>query len=352
MSAPPSAIPYEAQTDPQANRGCGAACLSMVYKSFGKDTPQAAIWPLISRANRFGSVASTTHLMTLHALSQDFSAVAIQARHPIQVLRRCLDAGIRVILNHRLKSGVSSGHYSVLVDLDDKEVVLHDPFLGPSRRLSHAELIELWQPSAPNSEIVGNTLIAIAAEPMAIPACEFCHTPIPSKVNCPRCGKAVSLDPAATLGCIRDGCIARMWNYVCCPFCDSLFTETGKSAPDAPATASAPPSNLPEPPNLDKVIAEIEKFCSHILSLPGMAKHPDVMAQIDFMRAKTEMLKPAQIEELAGIKAHSDRLMAFGRESREKVEAHRKKVEEINAPLPPLDGDALGAALLKALGFK
>ena len=32
-------------------------------------------------------------------------------------------------------------------------------------------------------------------------------------------------------------------------------------------------------------------------------------------------------------------------------EAHRKRMEELNRPSPPLDGNALGRALLKSLGF-
>src|SRR5579863_4527194 len=101
MTASTIAVPYEKQPEPQTYRGCGAACLSMVYKSFGKEIPEAEIWPLIAKPNRFGSVSSTTHLMARHAISQGLNAVAIQARHPIQVLRLCREAGIRAILNHR-----------------------------------------------------------------------------------------------------------------------------------------------------------------------------------------------------------------------------------------------------------
>ncbi|HEY3839596.1 MAG TPA: C39 family peptidase, partial [Bryobacteraceae bacterium] len=67
MSASPVVIPYEKQSDPQVNRGCGAACLSMVYRSFGKEVPQAEIWPAIAKKNRFGSIASTSHLMAQDA---------------------------------------------------------------------------------------------------------------------------------------------------------------------------------------------------------------------------------------------------------------------------------------------
>jgi hypothetical protein len=352
--ATPVSIPFEKQSDPQATRGCGAACLSMVYKSFGKDVPQAEIWPLIAKQNRFGSIASTTHLMALHAISQGFSAVAIQARHPLQVLRLCREAGIRAILNQRIRPDDSTGHYTVLVDIDTKSVVLHDPSLGPLRRLSHDELLQLWLPQSANSEILGNVVIGIAAEPVAIPTCEFCHTAIPSKMDCPKCKNAVSLAPATLLGCIRDGCIARMWNYVACPTCDFMwsFNEAGASIGDVPHAAASPDSGAPALPDLDKAFAQLDQFCAHLLTVPGALAFPDLKLQIDFLQASKDKLRLAQAEELGAIKARLDRLAAAGEEKALRKEAERKKHEEANAPPTPLDGNALGAALLKNLGFK
>jgi hypothetical protein len=353
MSAPAIVIPYEKQSDSEINRGCGAACLSMVYRSFGKELAQAQIWPLIAKQNRFGSIASTTHLMALHAVNQGFSAVVVQARHPLQVLRLCREGGIRAILNHRIQPDVSAGHFSVLVDLDDSSVVLHDPFFGPARRMSHAELLRLWHPQSLNSEIVGNVVIGIASEPAAMPACEFCHTPIPVKVDCPRCRKAVGLKPAALLGCIRDGCIARMWNYVCCPSCDFVwsFNEAGTSTAEFPGAAAIPESGIPEPPSLDKVFAELDKFCAHISALPAAANHPHLKEQLDFMAASKQKAKLAQAEQLASLKASQDKVDAQKAAAKQKEEARQKKAEERNTPLPPLDGAALAEALLKNLGF-
>src|SRR5438132_8149937 len=116
-------IPYEKQFDPKAYRTCGAACLSMVYRSLGKDVAQAEIWSAIAQRNRFGSLASTTHLMARDALSRGFDAVAIQARHPLQALLFCRQLGIRAILNQRLKHDAPAGHYTVFVNIDDKNVV-------------------------------------------------------------------------------------------------------------------------------------------------------------------------------------------------------------------------------------
>jgi hypothetical protein len=351
MSTVPYTIPFESQGDPQIRRGCGAACLAMVYKSFGKEVPQADIWPLIAKPNRFGSVASTTHLMALHALGQGLSAVTIQARHPLEVLRRCRDAGIRAILNHSLAQGGSAGHYSVLVDIDNQNVIIHDPLVGPSRRLTHAELVGLWRPSTPNSEIVGNVLIGIASNPAPIPACEFCHTNFPDRMDCPNCGKPIDLNPALVFGCIRDGCIARMWNYISCPSCDFLFNETGKfTAVERPAAANKP--LFPELPNLDEVIKEAEKFCALLLTAPASAHSGELKTQIDVILATKGRLKAAQAEEMAGLKGRTDKLAAFAAGAKANAEAHRKKVQELNAPPAPLDGAALGHALLKNLGFK
>jgi len=157
MSGAAAAIPYERQSDAQTNRDCGAACLSMVYRSLGQAVAQAEIWPAIAKENRFGSISSTTHLMAKDALSRGFAALAFQARHPLLSLQQCRDLGIRAILNHRLNPQRPTGHYTVLVDIDDKDVVLHDPFYGPSRQLSHAELLDLWQPNFPGSEIVATS---------------------------------------------------------------------------------------------------------------------------------------------------------------------------------------------------
>ncbi len=357
MRTAEATIPYERQIDPQTSRMCGAASLSMVYRSFGKEVPQTEIWPAIAKRTASGSLASTTHLMVQDAVNRGFSAVAIQARHPLQALRLCREWGIHVILNHRLRRELPAGHYSVLVDLDDKTVVLHDPFDGPSRRLSHAELLELWQPNFPNSEITGYVLMAIAARPLTMPACEFCRTETPSHVDCPKCRKPVGLQPGAVLGCMRDGCIARMWNYVCCPSCDCMWTfslhglQTGALTSDKVSSPPPAPARPEDPWKLDRLFAELDKFCGHALVLPAAANHMELRQQLDFIKGIQQKLLLAQAEEFAGLKARQDELDALKEAAKQKEEARRKKIEERNKPLPPLDGKALARALLVNLGF-
>src|SRR5437870_2264583 len=106
-------IPYEKQADPHADRTCGAASLSMVYRSLGVPVTQQEIWSRIARPGGRGSAAGATYLIAQDALNRGLAALAIQARNPVQALRRCQEKGIRAILNHRLKEDVSTGHYTV-----------------------------------------------------------------------------------------------------------------------------------------------------------------------------------------------------------------------------------------------
>jgi hypothetical protein len=342
----------------------------MVYRSFGKEVSQDQIWAAIRKQNRFGSFASTTHLMARDALRRGFSAMAIQVRHPLQALRICRESGIRAILNHRFSNDVTTGHYSVLVDIDEKSVVLHDPFLGPSRHLPHAKLLALWQRRFSASEIVGNVLIGISVESPSGPECRLCHTPISSSIKCPKCDEPVCLQPAALLGCMNAACANRMWNYLCCPACDytwtfSLKPPPAKAAVQGPSNEPIPPGFLnapsleaktaapsPENPlNLDRLFGALDKFCDHVLSLPAAANHPEIKQQLDFIAASKEKLTLALAEQLAHHEAHREQLANLVKAAKQREEDHRQRIEELSRPSPPLDGNALGSALLKNLGL-
>ncbi|MGA3212636.1 MAG: C39 family peptidase [Terriglobales bacterium] len=361
MGAVSEPIPFEKQADPETNRTCGAACLSMVYRSFGKIVPQAEIWEAIAGKNRFGSIASNTFLMARDALNRGFAAVAIQARHPLQVLKLCHEGGIRAILNHRLNHDSGVGHYTVLTGFDDKRVVLHDPFYGPSRPLSYSEMMTLWQPHFQGSEIMGNMLIGISDNSSVWPACEFCHTQIPPAVECPRCKKPVGLKPGMLLGCVTNACIARMWNYVCCPSCDYTWNfslpsvEAAASAPGVEAAASAKATDAEDDPwNLTLLFGELDKFSTQILAIPAAAAHPDIRNQLSFIGSCKDKLKLAMTEEIFHGQAREEKLAKIAEVVDQKKGAHEKRVEESKVrdlPSPPLDGIALGRALLKNLGF-
>ena len=343
-------IPYESQTQTDNNRTCGAASLSMVYRSLGKEVPQKEIWEKIAKVNRFGSLASTTHLMVKDALNRGFDAVAIQARHPLFALRLCRDAGIRVILNHRFHPDVpATGHYSVLVDLGEHEVTLHDPYFGPSRRLSHEKLLRLWEPG-PSSEIVGEVLIAIAPRQPEAPACEICRTPVPAAIICPRCRKPVGLRPATSIGCIGEACVVRRWMHVCCPNCDYMW-NFAEAPLTAIATAPEKPEEKPDLFKLGKVFSEIDKFCALMAATPVAAANPKVMAQLELLKGTKQKLTDAAEKQMAIFQEHHDKRLALMQKGKQAKDAKQQKLEQLNKPLPPLDGNALGMALLRNMGL-
>ncbi len=222
---------------------------------------------------------------------------------------------------------------------------------GPSRSVSTAQLTESWLPRFANSEIVGNVLIVIAprtsgpAEP-----CEFCHTPMPTSLACPKCMKLVALQPGGALGCFSDGCIARMWNFICCPFCDLALTNQ--------ASENANPSNVQPTPqvnlanfDLEKVFLQLDRFHAHIASIPGALDYPDLKAQLDIISTGKEKIKRGYEARVARAGEIMAKMAAFSNEMKEKEKVQQQKLEELNKPAPSPDGDALGQALLKNLGL-
>ena len=365
MSAVSIDVPYVKQSDAGDARNCGAACLSMVYRSFGVEMPAEEIWPSIAKVNASGSLASTTHLMTQHALGQGLTAVAIQARHPIHALRLCREAGLRAILNHRAHANSPAGHYSVFVDIDSRTVTLHDPSIGPARRMSHNELLDLWQPRFRNSEIVGGVLIAIDQNSPPLPPCQFCHTPYPLAVECPNCRKPVGLSPLAVLGCMDLNCIARMWNYICCPACDFMWnSETQVPASATPILAEIPrwavmPGMVANAPGLPEALEALQKFTEHLQSIPAVANHPEIKFYLGLLTEQQAKLKPAFAEAAVYVRQMQTQMAGVLQDAAQRGEALRQAEEEDRkAKLQPkeeddapLDGTALGRALLKNLGF-
>jgi len=346
MSKDLAGIPYERQADAEGNRLCGAAALAMAYGSFGKTVPQAEIWPKISKRNNLGSLASATYLMAQDAISRGFFALAIQTPQPLQALRVCRDKGIRAILSHRLRSDLGAGHYTVLVGLDADDVVLHDPYYGPSRRVANTALLELWRPGYPNAEITGNVLIGVADKSEPLPPCSECGTVMPASVTCAACHRAIALQPAALLGCVGPSCSARLWTHLCCPFCDYTWSFAAQ-----PGQGQEQPTGSAEDPlDLARLFVELDKFRDHVQSSKA-GSNPQVREQLDFMMASKEKLALSQKEQIAYRRAHEAKLAQMKTRYGKEEERVRKQREEVTRPGAPLDGNALGQALLKSLGL-
>jgi hypothetical protein len=348
MTSPTATIPFERQTDAALGRTCGAACLTMVYRSFGRPLTQNEVWPGIAKVNRFGSLASTTHLMTRDAIRRGFQAIAIGAREPIQLLRLCHRSGIRVILNHRLEADSDTGHYTVLTGIDDRGVTLHDPFYGPFRVVSNDELLALWQPRKPESEITGNALIAIGLPDPAADAgaCHLCHSAIPPIFDCPRCKHSIALTPPQVLSCIAKECRARNWNFVCCPSCDSLWDfHQAEPEPEKPKASAVIPESV------DRAAERLTAFINQVLTVPGAAEHPEIQQHLELLARKREGLYQAFEEGQKNKELHLDQLQKFQTATDRNAAAQRERASSFDVPATELDGNALGKSLLRELGF-
>jgi len=206
-------IPYV----PQRERdGCGEAALCMAYRSLGLDCTPQALRPAVSRRGR-----AWTRLLARDALGRGLHALIVEAAEPREVLRAGLRDAVRMILNHRLDAIGRAGHYSIVVASDEEGVVLHDPQLGPDRRLSWDELLGLWAAGG-GSEITGFVLVAIACADGEA-ACGGCGAAVPAEVACPWCGSLVRMQPRAVLGCVDAVCPGRLWRRCYCPWCDLPF---------------------------------------------------------------------------------------------------------------------------------
>ncbi|NUQ61900.1 MAG: hypothetical protein HUU20_05405 [Pirellulales bacterium] len=218
-------IPYQRQFPAGSDRTCGAAALAMVYASLGLEISQERIWEEIRPRACSVAWSARSSLLARHALGRGLSAAVIQASQPWPALQSCWASGIRVILNHRLRPDSPLGHFSVLAGLASDAALLHDPQLGPSRRLTRDELLRLWLPTASDSEIAGQVLVAIALCGDAPQRCAACHAGVPAMIECPGCSSAFPPRPFAALGCVAADCGARLWKYLFCPYCDVPLRE-------------------------------------------------------------------------------------------------------------------------------
>jgi hypothetical protein len=343
------------------SRYCGASCLNAVYASLGIQSTPDQIWRAIAKPNRFGSVASTTHLMAKDALDRGLQAMVVQVRDPIIVLKACVEAKINAIVNHRLSADSSIGHYSILQAINDHHVTLIDPYYERSRQLTHAEFLDLWQAHSEESEIAGYVLIAIAKDATPKEACDVCRTPFVPGVQCPACSQPIPMPFPNLLGCLSDRCLARLWSSICCPTCDSMLqlSSAGEAATTGvpPLSFTAQPVPLPPPTpgdpwNLAAAFAAIDSFMGEILAIPGMAENTDIKQQSAMIEEQKIELRKLQTQFIGESKAHEENLKKMVADAEDQNQAHLKRLEELSKPGAPLDPEELGRALLENLGLR
>ena len=170
-------------------------------------------------------------------------------------------------------------------------------------------------------------------------------------------GIATSRDP----GLHERQCVAHMWNYICCPFCDCGFTSGAQVSPGVPlqpdpnhpGSPGAQPATARQENPLDftRLFAEVDKFCSYILTIPGAAAHPEIKKRLDFLAASKEKLKLGAVESLARRKAHQEQLAKMMQTAKQNKEAHRKRMEGAQPAVAPFGWQRSWPRVIAEPGF-
>lgn len=215
---------YEPQLRAENHRMCGAAALAMAYRNCDLSVDQPEIWNQISEPFQ-GKFRARTCLMASDAIARELACLTIQTHQPWKILRQCWRNNIAVVLNHRVGTNSTEGHYSVLAGCGDHSILINDPLQGPEIELSHEDFQKLWLPNSPESEISGNILLAIARRDEQPSLWCHCDRPLEDFVNCNHCGFQIPLQPALALGCWNRNCPDRNWWRLFCPNCDHSVEE-------------------------------------------------------------------------------------------------------------------------------
>jgi hypothetical protein len=198
----------------------------MVYRSLGFECRQEDIWARLT-GGALATRGARAYRLAADALRQGLAAVVVQAESPWRLLFECAQAGVGVILNHRLSEQSPWGHYTVLVAIDEQSAWVHDPQFGPHRHLEREELLRLWQGCPGRTEIAGRVAIVIGRIDEQI-SCELCQSILPNAVRCSNCNQLNVLQPAVAIGCVSRDCDGRRWCRIFCPQCDWAETAIGR----------------------------------------------------------------------------------------------------------------------------
>jgi len=315
-------IPYERQA---AGKMCGAAALHMVYASLGAPVSQRELWPSVTG----GHECARTRLLCADALTRGLSSVILEARDPWQTLQNCQTHQARVVLNHRPMPAAWTGHYTVLVDIDDTQAWLHDPQFGPRRLESRTRLLELWRPLEPKSEITGNVLVAFDRADDAVSSpCSTCGAPALDTLTCRTCQRAFPLRPWAAVGCINPLCSARLWQRLFCPHCDTAHGVDTSAAPESGEAAS--PVKLTAPKLADVSTAFRGALVEAIALAGGEMKLrlADALVEFDELLARVpaETLKQVQATQ-AALELMRQRMKDIPGETRQREDERRARAK-------------------------
>lgn len=310
-------VPYRKQ---ETGWTCGAASLRMAYASFGLELSEPELWAILQpdRLDRSGVYPAR---LAWEAQNRGFSAMAVQARRPWDLLTTCARHGIRAVFHQPLSRGSPRRHFSILAQADDDRIIVHDPQFGPDRAFPRAEWLEHWGACFGNFDARPNELIAIADSTTSHDSCVECGESLPEAWPCRACREPISLRPAVALGCVAADCPARLWEQVACPACGHPLTELDGAALDDDSTFDLENPLMPSGKPFQDLNAAMSAYQRKLAAMQGFSSDAsvrDVLGKLqESMRLATDKLGQSL-----------DRIEAQAQERSQQVEERRAKAEK------------------------
>ncbi len=154
------AVPYFPQIDPTS---CGPAAFEMAYKKlrpsklskFSQKKVYGRLKEIDPGKPQYRVTTDDLVQLALHrSLSAGWGRVSPQPAELISQVQFFLEFQIPLIACQRYSDeDHQTGHFRVIIGIDEKEVVFHDPcpkIGGEARRKSIEEFIDLWRPTGQN----------------------------------------------------------------------------------------------------------------------------------------------------------------------------------------------------------
>lgn len=119
---------------------CGPVCLKMVMEFYGVSVPEERINKSVGAI--FDKKVSGEKMIEA-AKSFGFSVYS-KEKAIVKDIEKFINEGKPVIVRWFLADEEPDGHYSVVVDINKKEIVLADPILIHERRISIRNFLKVW----------------------------------------------------------------------------------------------------------------------------------------------------------------------------------------------------------------
>src|SRR4051794_7113118 len=168
-----SMIRFKAKSLQQSEAMCGPACLCIIAASFGI----AASEKQIAQACRSSRVSGTTGANMLKGARRLGLPAKIIDNADFRMMQAWMRRGFAVIVDwmsvretSRPMRRVVEGHYSVVCGLSRTHIVLADPAIGRSRRMSRKDFLRSWfdfthlYPKRPEEVIIRRMIVLTPRE--------------------------------------------------------------------------------------------------------------------------------------------------------------------------------------------